>query len=74
VTDRLTSRDQKQDGVGQESNSLHPLSSVELVVNQESGKVVSTKRDTDVDQVPQPTSHNVVASTGGNDLDETGSE
>lgn len=39
----LTSRDQEQDRVGQEPNSLHPLPSVKLVINEESSQVVTTE-------------------------------
>jgi hypothetical protein len=39
----LTGRDQEQDRVGQEPNSLHPFPSVKLVINQESRQIVTTK-------------------------------
>jgi hypothetical protein len=39
----LTSRNQEQDSVGQKPNSLHPLSSIKFVINQESSQVISTE-------------------------------
>ena len=39
---RLTSRDQEQDSICQEPNSLHPFPSVKLVINQESSQVITT--------------------------------
>jgi len=67
----LTRADEEQHGVGQESNDLHPSSSVELVVDQERSEVVPAERDADVDEVPQPARHDVVLGRGGDDVDES---
>src|SRR5690242_5468198 len=66
---KVESRDNKEDEVGHETDDHHPLASVELVVNQERGKVISTEGDANVDQVVEPTDHDRVVARS-NDLDE----
>lgn len=66
----LTSRNQEEDTIGQETNDLHSATTVELVVNEEGGEVVSDELDEDVDQVPEPGGGDVTARVGRDDLDE----
>ena len=62
-------RNDEQDEIHQETDLLHILPSVKLVVNKEGGQVVSTKRDSDIDQVPEPAGHDGCV-CGFNNLDE----
>jgi len=48
----VESRDDEEDEVAEETDDLHPLAAVELVVDHERGKVVAAESDTNVDQVP----------------------
>lgn len=61
-------RHNEEDEIGHETNNHHPLAAVELVVDEERSKVVAAKRDTDVDQVVEPSGHDG-AVVGRNDLD-----
>jgi hypothetical protein len=61
---RLTSRDQEQYSVPEESDDLHPAPPIHLVVDKESGKVVPNERDTDVDKVPIPADNDIVGGRG----------
>lgn len=63
----------EQDEHQQESDHLHPLATIELVVDQERGHVVTCERDTHIAQVPQPGRHNR-AVIRANDIDEFGLE
>jgi len=65
---------EEDDTVTQEPDNLHPLATVELVVDEERGHVVTGERDTDIYQVPKPAIHEVGSSVGRYDLDEGGSE
>lgn len=63
----------KEDEVEEESNLLHPLAAIQLVIDEESwsklvcvpvqvnamltGKVISTKRNADIHQIPEPSGH-----------------
>lgn len=62
-------RDDKHEEAHQESNLLHHLAAVHLVVDEERGEVVSAQRDNDVDQVPRPGGQERLGVVG-NDLDE----
>jgi hypothetical protein len=63
-------RDEEENSVGEESETLQPLPSDELVVNEQGGHVVSNKSNTTVEQVPVPSDNNGLGSIGTNDLDE----
>ena len=64
----MEGRDNEEDEVSHETDDHHPLTSVQLVVDHNGGKVVSTKGDTDVDQVVKPADHDGVVARS-NDLD-----
>jgi len=49
--------DNEEDEVHQETDDLHPLATVQLVVDEEGREVVSTQRDTNVQKVIQPAGH-----------------
>jgi hypothetical protein len=49
----------KQDEIHKETKLHHSLSANELVIDQEGSQVVAAKGDGDVDEVPQPTGHDV---------------
>lgn len=59
----------EEDEIGHETDNHHPLAAVELVVNEERGKVVTNERDADVDQVVEPASHDRLVA-GCKNLDE----
>ena len=61
--------DDEHDEAHEESDLLHHLATIELVVNQERSAVVAGERDDDVDHVPDPARHDAVAARG-DDLDE----
>jgi hypothetical protein len=65
----VESRNNKQDEVHQEPNLLHPFPTVELVVDQERSEVVTSKGATNIDQVPEPASHDG-SGARAKDLDE----
>ena len=69
----MESWDDEQDEAHQKPNLLHPLAAVKLVVDEEGCKVVSSKRAEDVDQIPEPSSHDGFG-IGREDLDELGLE
>lgn len=69
VVVEVESRDDEEDEAEHETNDLHPFATVQLVVDQERGHVVSAQRDADIDQVPQPGRHDR-ASFGTDNLDE----
>lgn len=69
VVVEVEGRDDKQNEAEHKTNDLHPLATVQLVVDQEGGHVVSAQRDTDIDQVPQPGGHDR-AGCGTDHLDE----
>lgn len=62
-------RDDKHEEAHKETNLLHPLAAVELVVDKEGGGVVTSERDGNVDQVPGPSGQEGVGVVG-DDLDE----
>lgn len=51
----------KEDEVEQETDLHHHLASVELIVDEEGGHVVTSERYSNVDQVPQPAGHDIAA-------------
>lgn len=61
--------DDKHEETHKEADLLHPLTAVELVVDEEGGSVVTSEGDNNVDQVPRPSSHEGVGVVG-DDLDE----
>jgi hypothetical protein len=50
----------EENKVEEETDTLHSLTTVQLVIDQEGGHVVSNERDSDVDQVPEPSSHDAL--------------
>lgn len=62
-------RDDKHEEAHEESNLLHHLATIHLVVDEERSEVVSAKRDDDVDQAPRPSGQKRLGVVG-NDLDE----
>lgn len=64
-------RDDEEDEIHQESDDLHPLAAIELVVDQERSKVVSAERDSNVKQVVQPSGHDG-GGVWGDDTDKLG--
>ncbi len=71
---QLTSWDKEEDSVRQEPKNLHPLATIELMVDEKSGHVVSEHLDTDVEQVPVPGRDDVARSVRVDDLDESRGE
>lgn len=68
VVFEVEGRDDEEDEVGNETDNHHPLASVELVVDEEGGHVVTNEGDTDVAKVPQPADHDgLVAWSEGSD-------
>lgn len=63
------SRDDEHEEAHEETNLLHHLAAVKLVVNEERGKVVTSQRHSNVDQIPGPVGHEGVGVVR-NDLDE----
>lgn len=61
--------DDKHEEAHEETDLLHPLAAVELVVDKEGGSVVTSERDGNVDQVPGPSGQEGVGVVG-DDLDE----
>lgn len=51
------------DEVAKETNDLHPLATIILVVDQEGSQIVAHERDADVQKVPQPADHDRISST-----------
>lgn len=51
-------RNDEADEIHHEPNTLHPLTSIKLMVNEPRSSVISSERTSDIDQVVQPTSHN----------------
>ena len=66
---KVESRHNEENEIGHETDNHHPLASIELVVDQNRRKVVSAERDTNVDQVVEPTNHDRVVARS-DDLDE----
>ena len=68
----VESWDDEHDETHEETELLHILATVELVVDEERGQVVTGERDTNVNQVPEPSRHDVtrLVGCGVNDLDE----
>jgi len=52
------------DEIGEETNQLHPLAAVVLVVDQERCQVVTDEGYSNVDQVVEPGSHNIAVGAG----------
>lgn len=46
--------------VEEETDTLHSLTTVQLVIDQQRGHVVPDERDTNVNQVPQPSGHDAL--------------
>lgn len=61
--------DDEHEEAHEETNLLHPLTAVELVVDEESGAVVTSQGDDNVDQAPRPGGQEGVGVVG-DDLDE----
>lgn len=60
----------EENKVEEETDTLHSLTTVKLVINQERSHVVTNECDGDVDQVPEPSSHDALA-IRVQDLDES---
>ena len=63
----------EEDEIHQETKLLHPFAAEKFVVDKERSQVVSTKRDTDVNQIPKPSGHNR-GRVGRENFDELGLE
>lgn len=63
----ITTYEEKE--VEEETDTLHSLTSVQLVIDQQRGHVVPDERDTDINQVPQPPGHDALC-IGIQNLDE----
>lgn len=74
VKSKLTSTNHEEHGITQESNNLHSLPAVKLVVDQKGSKVVTTQTDTDVDHVPVPSHNDITGRVRADDLNESGSK
>ena len=68
VVAEVEGRDDEEDEAREETDLLHHLAAVELVVYQEGRKIVADQRHARVEQIPQPVGHD--RSAGRNDLDE----
>ncbi|KAJ6260796.1 hypothetical protein Dda_5026 [Drechslerella dactyloides] len=62
-------RNDEKDEIEHEADDLHPFSAVELVVDEERGKVVANQRNGDVDKIPFPALHDGMV-IRSDDLDE----
>lgn len=62
-------RDDEEDEIHEEAELLHTFPADEFNIDQERSKIITTKGDTDINQVPEPTCHDGGVS-GGNDWDE----
>lgn len=69
VVFEVESRDDEENEAEHETNDLHPFATIQLVVDQERGHIVSAQRNTDIDQVPQPGGHDRFG-LGADHLDE----
>lgn len=74
VKSKLTSTNHEEHGITQESNNLHSLPAVKLVVDQKGSKVVTTQTDADVDHVPVPSHNDITGRVRADDLNESGSK
>lgn len=69
----VEARHDEEDEAHHETDNLHLAATVQLVVDEERGEIVSDERDTDIAQVPQPVGDER-GGVGIDDLDEIGLE
>jgi len=53
----IEGRDNEEDEIAHETDDHHPFAAIEFIVDEKRGKVISTERDANIDQVIQPTDH-----------------
>lgn len=66
----MEGRDDEENEIEEETDLHHGLATVELIIDEEGGKVVTSEGCSNVDQTPQPSGHDIIAAPWGDNLDE----